>query len=509
MATTPGINGMSDFEALRYIGELVDEGGDTGNRGRADRALELSDELEARGVPPKLAAVLDYFRANAWEVRYLQRLGDRAQVWDWEQPEVQQQVFLLRRAMNGPAFDDLHLIHRCQILTNLGNQLDKLGRFVEAQAMWTRTLAIDPNFWMARANRGNGLMYYVRDLYDSGHQFVLAAHAHRNLADAVDNIATFPDRGDTRLAAQFANSRDRIASGFDVARFWAEHEPDRWGLGDAPGEAAYRRWCLDNVLFLNPLNDVERTSIAARDILGLPSFRLRLSEPPIVIGMANELKQGFASARWLLYDGTHTDAVHFSDREVLLLNTLDYPAYGLSVEKVKLAFRVAYSTLDKIAYFLNHYLALGIPEKRVSFRTIWREKDNGPIRDVLVQSENWPWRGLFWLGKDLFDECMRETTEPDARALAELRNHLEHKYVKVHEMGPPTAVTGDPFHDTLAYAIGRTDLERRTLKLLQLARAALIYLFLGMHRRERARETDEGEFVGPMPLHPLDDDWKR
>ncbi len=509
MASVPGNDGMSDIEALTHIGELVDESGDTGNAGCAVRALELADVLEARGLPPKLAAVLDYFRANAWEVRYLQRLSDRALLWEWEQPEVQQQVFLLRRAMNGPVFDDLHPMYRCQILTNLGNQLDKRGRFVEAQAMWTRALAIDPNFWMARANRGNGLMYYVGALYDHGHKFVLAAHAHRDLADAVDHIVTFPDRGDTRLAVQFASNRDQIASRFNVAEFWAGHEPDCWDLGDSPGEATYRRWCLDNVLFLNPLNDVERTSIAARDILGLPSFRIGLDEPPIVIGMANELKQGFASARWLLYDGTHTDAVHFSDREVLLFNTLDYPAYGLSVEKVKLAFRVAYSTFDKIAYFLNHYLALGIPEKRVSFRTIWREKENGPIRDAFAQSQNWPWRGLFWLGKDLSDERMRETTEPDARALADLRNHLEHKYVKVHEMGPPTAVAGDPLHDTLAYAIGRADLERRTLKLLQLARAALIYLFLGMHRMERRRETDVGGFVGPMSLDPLDDDWKR
>lgn len=509
MASLPGIDGMSDLEALGYIGKLIDEGGDKGDAGCADRALELADELEARGVPAKLAAVLDYFRANAWEVRYLQRRRDRALVWDWEQPEVQQQIFLLRRAMNGPAFDDLHPMYRCQILTNLGNQLDKIGRFVEAQAMWTLALAIDPHFWMARANRGTGLMYYVGALYDPGHKFVLMAHAHRDLAEAVDHIAAFPDLGDNRLALRFAGNRDQIVSRLNIEEFWSRHEPDRWGLGDAPGEAAYRRWCLDNVLFLNPLNDVERTSIAARDILGLPSFQLGLGEPPIVIGMANELKQEFASSRWLLYDGTHTDAVHFSDREVLLFNTLDYAAYGLSVEKVKLAFRAAYSTFDKIAYFLNHYLALGIPEKRVNFRTIWREKDNGPIRDVLVQSENWPWRGLFWLGKDLFDEHMRETTEPDARALADLRNHLEHKYVKVHEMAPPTALAGDPFHDTLAYAIGRTDLERRTLRLLQLARAALIYLFLGMHRMERGRQTDEGGLAGPMPLYALDDDWKR
>lgn len=505
----PTIDGLADPEALELIAELINAGADRGDVQYSDRGLALADALEVRGLPPEELAVLDYFRANAWDVRYRQRLGNRALVWDWEQPEVEQQVFLLRRALNSPAFETLHPMYRCQILTNLGNQFDKLGRFVEAQAVWTRALATDPDFWMARANRGNGRMYYVAALYDPGHQSVLAAHAHRDLTDAVARISRFPELGDVRLGPGFAHRAAQIAGQYDVEGFWRDHDPDGWSLGETPEETHYRRWCLRNVLFLNPLNDVERKPIAAQDILGLPSFTLGLGEPPIVIGMANELKQGFASARWLLYAGTHSDAVHFSDRDLLLFNTLDYPAYGLSVEQVKLAFRVAYSTLDKIAYFLNHYLALGIPEKRVSFRTVWREKENAPVRDIFLRSENWPWRGLFWLGKDLFDEHLRDTTEPDARALAELRNHLEHKYVKVHEMGPPSAMPGDPFRDTLACAIGRTDLERRTLKLLQLVRAALVYLFLGMHREECSRATGRQGKVGPMPLDRWDDDWKR
>ena len=114
---------------------------------------------------------------------------------------------------------------------------------------------------------------------------------------------------------------------------------------------------------------------------------------------------------------------------------------------------------------------------------------------------------MFWLAKDLFEEGLREATEPDARALAELRNHLEHKYVKVHEMGPPKGRVGDPLFDTLAHAISRTDLERRTLKLMQLVRAALIYLFLGMHRQERRREPSE--YTLPMPLDPWQDSWKQ
>lgn len=56
-----------------------------------------------------------------------------------------------------------------------------------------------------------------------------------------------------------------------------------------------------------------------------------------------------------------------------------------------------------------------------------------PLRPIFVTSENWPLRGLYWLSKDFFDEAIKETTEPDSGALAEIRNQLEHKYLKVHQ----------------------------------------------------------------------------
>ena len=60
-----------------------------------------------------------------------------------------------------------------------------------------------------------------------------------------------------------------------------------------------------------------------------------------------------------------------------LSNTLDYPAYGLAVEQVRTSFRIAYSLLDKVAFFLNAYLALNIPLGQVSFGRVWRDK-SGP-----------------------------------------------------------------------------------------------------------------------------------
>ncbi|MDP2762262.1 MAG: LA2681 family HEPN domain-containing protein [Sideroxyarcus sp.] len=504
----PTIDGLSNDEALDLIAQLVDKASDDAALDLVTHSLYLAGKLEARSLQPPEMALLDYFRANAWACRYQLRLGDRAAVWDFEQPEVREQVFLLRRAMNSSGFVAMDSIRRCQILTNLANQLDTLGRFIEARAYWSLALTIDSNFWMARANRGRGLMHYAAALYDSGHAEVFAANAHRDLVKAVKLTSTHPHLGDSRLISFFSKSAEQIAHHYDIEAINKAQNPKDWDMGAELIERDYRRWCLDNVLFLNPLNDIDSASIAARDIMSLPDFTTAINEPPIVVGMFNELKQGFVSARWMLWEGIRSDEPHLSDRDVLLYNTLDYPAYGLSVEKVKIAFRISYSILDKVAYFLNYYLALGIPEKRISFRTIWREKDNGLVRDRFSKSENWPFRGLFWLSKDLFEEDMRDSTEPEARALAELRNHLEHKYVKVHEMLLPSESLGDYFHDTLAYSIARSDLEQRTLRLMQLVRSALIYLSLGMHREEQKHRKDNDGLKATMPLDPWLDEWK-
>ncbi len=72
-------------------------------------------------------------------------------------------------------------------------------------------------------------------------------------------------------------------------------------------------------------------------------------------GFFNQMKQEYASARWLLYEGLQEDRVHFSDHDVRLCNTLDYSCHSLTVEKTKIAFRMAYSLFDKIAFFLNGY----------------------------------------------------------------------------------------------------------------------------------------------------------
>lgn len=505
------ISGLSDVDALNQIGVLIDTAHDSQSAPGADRAFALLDELQARDLAPEIAVRIHYYRANAWENRRL--AGKHHESWEWEQHETQQQILELRRAMRHEGFSRLDAVVQCQILTNLANQLNSIGRFIDAMELWDRALGLNPRFAMARGNRGRGLSAYAQSLYDSGHADLLLVAAHDAFQSAAAKDAFYETTGYDSARAGFEQMRRNIAEHLPLDDIRSATDLHRHTLGKSAGEKAYRSWCLAHRLFINPLNDLGPLAIAARDVLTLPSITVTNAgvHPPEIIGFFNQIKQELVSARFLCYEGLHPKSVHFSDRDVRLYNTLDYPAYSLSTEKLRIAFRVAYSLLDKVAFFINDYFAAGLDPKQVSFRSVWYEparKRQRPLRPCFAACPNWPLRGLFWLSKDLFQDDFRAVTEPDAEALNEIRNHLEHKYLQLHEMmGLSERTSG---HDGLAYRLSRDDFEAKTLRLVKLARAALIHLSLAVHREEEIRraENEEG-LVIPLPLDLWRDEWRQ
>ena len=478
-------------DALHKIASLVNLSSDNNSAEGAKHALRWVKQVKRRKPPPLAGVQLEYFASNAWAVTAPQKGTPRDAAWAWKQPALQQQIFHLRLARRHPGFEKLTPLGKCQIHTNLANALDSLGRFVEAQENWNRALTLVPQFGMALGNRGLGLRSYARALYDPGHTFVVARAAYDSLQKALDAEATY--QGPYVDAKRtYAAARDHLKQ--KLSEHPTKHfSLDDFDLGRSKEEREHRRWCLRERLFLNPLNDVGEHSIAAKDVLHLPSYVTKIGEPPSYSGLFNQLKQEFVAARLLLYEGLHSDRVHFADRHVLIYNTLDYPVHSLAVEKVKASYRAAYSIFDKIAFFLNAYLRLGVPDKQITFRKLWKanpEDRRSPLRPEFEGLENWTLRGLYWLSKDFFEEGFRDVVDPDANALSQIRNQLEHGYLKVHD--PLYAALGpqppNMFHDPLAYHVERGDFERKALRLLKLARSGLIYLSLGMHAEERRRQ---------------------
>lgn len=514
------LSGLNIEAAFDLIGKIIDYSDTHGLHAGTQRALKLCEELAQRSLGDDEEVLLHLFRANAWASLCKIAHKDTTTAWAWEQPEILRELLHLRTALRHSGFKQLDKVRRCQVLTNTANLLNTLGRCTEAIECWNRALDIIPNFGMALGNRGYGYMSYARTLYDQGHAIAMMKFAHDDLRQATASRAFFESTGYDEVKEAMAHEADDIAAHIDLEKVTASLELENYSLGRSKGERAYRSWCLERRLFLTPLNDLGPYPIAARDILTLPNLVLGVREPPTLIAFFNQLKQEYVAARYLYYEGTREQKPHFADRGVLLYDTLDYPAYSLAVERVKAAYRTAYSLFDKLAFFINAYWRLGMEERSINFRSVWytTPKKGKPrtLRDCFIGYENWPLRGLFWLSKDLLekDTELADTMEPDAEALNTIRNHLEHKYLKVHDW-PWTSelyadAVNDGLRDSMAYSVTRGDMEAKALRLLKLARAGLIYLSLAAHREEQLRAERRGDgLVMPMELNTWPDDWKR
>jgi len=500
---TETLSHLPTAAALIFLGNLINASADDRRCDGARHAIDLARTI-APPTSPIVKATLSYYISNAWAT--LHDAGDPSRSWGFEQPAFAQQVFHLRCALRDlpPRSSDLWR----QILTNLGNAMSHVGRIVEAVRYWDRALGEATSFGMSLGNRGLGRFFYSKALYDKGHRHVFVAFAHRDLVGA----QRLPLEGNA--GPRFLEHQREIEARTSPEWLAGHLRLKEYSLGANAEEIGYRTWCLNERLFLNPLNDLEPHSIAAQDVLTTPSMMVRAGEGPSFQGFYNQLKQEFVSARFHLFEALRGSTPHFSDRNVLLWDTLDHPSYSLAAERLRGAFRTFYGLFDKLAFFLNCYLKLGIANRDVSFRRLWYVdgKSKNGLRPEIVKRKNWSLRGLYAVSKDLYedDDDALDAMEPEAQALNTIRNNLEHRYFKVHE-DPWNPAGGTPLRDTIAYSITRSELTLKTLHLARLARAGLIYLSLAIHREERELQSSERSGSAPRPLElPLvADEFKR
>jgi hypothetical protein len=474
-----GIDGRQDDDAVLRTCLLTQVAVELGNKVGIAQANAWHEALEKRGISGERAILLDHSRANAIAG---QRHGTD---WTWDQPTLAHEIFYIRRAISHREFATIEPTTRCMCLNNLGNRLRVAGRAIEALECFRRALIILPNFGMSLCNVARVLAAYSEALECPGDKALFLFVAHREASAALAPSALYTAAHDKLTREMTKALKGWIETVVDVKGISA-HEPDPFTSRDDSSNAEerqYHRWCLDNFLFLNPLNDLGPYAVATADTTRLSSHVVRVDAPHTFASFFDQMKQEYVSARWLLYEGVTLKVPHYSDTEVYLAASEPRAALSLTIEKVKVAYRISYSLFDKISFFINAYMGLGIPEKRVSFRTLWRADENKPIRPEFDLKGNWGFCALFWLAKDFFEKANDEVAEPQARGLSDIRNHVEHKYLRITVNDPQTAPPDD-----LALMVSREQFERKAIHLLKLGRSALIYLAIGVGFEERRRE---------------------
>lgn len=462
------LNHLNQDHQIDAVGELIDLSFELKRVDGAKKAIELANSINKDDLTPSNFIVLHYNLANAWQaIRVITRHTTTAD-WDFEQEELGQEIINLRTAANHPAFSKLAKDRQCQILTNLGNHFSYIGRFVEAQGFWSQAIATIPKFAMAIGNKGFGLIQYGKTERDNFSPLFFNIGYY--LLQKALSLRKYLEPG---AAEYFEQAVAELEENLSSKLLHAELDlSTEYSLGETGSEQRYRKWSLENTLFLHPVNDITVENYAAHDCLMIPPILAPVNTPPLYHNFYNQIKQEYVAARYFLFEGINCKGIHIADKGVQLTDTHEVLAYSINTEKVKIAYRICYSLFDKIAYFLNSYLNLSIPERQVNFRTMWYS-GNKVLRPEFAKSTNWPLRGLFWVSKDLFDENLQDTIEPEGKELAKIRNFMEHKSLRIKQSDVEL-----PFvvPDQISHTISRQALEAKTLKVMKLSRAAILYL---------------------------------
>lgn len=504
---------LGNLDELAKAVDDADDRGDIPELRRLIGALEGMDKAKRSAVE---RAAIEYYLANAHcGVRKASHSTPDA-AWQWSQPLLEREILHLRRAVSELPDDGSGDVLRSRIVTNLANALNHVGRSVEAIALWDTVLAKDEEFGMALANKGSAYYWHARYVQPEDEQLAMLRQARHFLALSLS--VGIEEHAGKSIAALFKHVSLMLEGTQEI------HIPARPYANEVSAEErTYREWCRRERLLLSHLNDLPECA-GVEDIhenLVIPSIVVPVSEGgpdlPVVYGMFNQAKQEFVSARYMVYEAilereSGVD-LHFADRGVLLYDALDYRIYRLWVERMKAAFLAAHAILDKLAYLMNWYWKLGLKPKEVSFAGVWFKKgktQNGIAPAIEKSRQNLPLRGLFWLSKDFHSNPADGELAPEPRMLHDMRNHIAHKYLRVHDH-IVTHLPADRSELPGDFSLQVTDEELHvyTVKLLRLVRSAMIYLSGAVLHEELEKQKAAGDgLIGQMHIHTVDDDYR-
>lgn len=415
------------MNTIQHFGNRINEIDDRRIRGEAGEAdweelRSLIAEMQEHDLPDdniEDSAAYYYYLGNAWALKS-HLVSQPAYLLD-NNEDIEQQIFNYRKAKALAVKTDNRYL-QCEIYTNLANLFSHLGRSLEAQELYKACLDIDPSFMMAIGNRGFHLFHAARLASDRLEQYLLFRTAWGHLIKAASSSQVYQEaRSDfARMAANIETvyKKEKLLSGLGL--------PQRHYAADKK-EESYNCWCAENGVFLNILNGVFMNVEAS----SCDSLTIRNDAPDNCRQIFNNLKQEYATARYFVWESLDFLSENYADRCTMIVELNRDIEYSVRIEKLKAAFRMFYSVFDKIAYLLNDLLNLEIKSNNVSYRTIWYEKDKKTIKQKISDKYNWSLLGLFWISKDLYDPEFRECIEPDARHLADIRNHIENKAIQI------------------------------------------------------------------------------
>lgn len=429
-----------------------------------EKLSSLADELLMAKEHDELKKFLDTHLGNHYtfekstdEAQFYYILGNCSQELfnyrnlKWFSDDLSHAVIFFRKALHliqnldFPTDEELFL--KSCIETNLGNNLSSQGRLLCCIPLWDSALSCKHNP-VPIISKANNELSLADSVYDPGHQYYHYFTAYNLITQGLDHLdLLYPEQ---RIAysenSTLMNFKAWFEDNFSLDDF--EHYDSYEENFETRKQADYLKWCGDNRLFINDLNDVCVSEIVYQDIMTLPSFSqkinisLSMSDELMYHGNFDELKNDYCYARFLIFSAKDipSDDRHFFNNTFPHIDDMAYTITNLKASHYKSAFRTLFSIFDKIAYFINRFFDLNPikNDRKIDFDSIFRElnsKKQWKPNNKLENSNNFFLHALFYILKDIRDvndsTAVHHLVDPDAMAFTDIRNAIEHRSLKI------------------------------------------------------------------------------
>lgn len=396
----------------------------------------------------------------------------------------------------------LSKIWMLQIHTNLANLYHETGRIVESIAVLEPIkLSLD----MALGNYAARLYALSAHSLDESEQkeaLVVSLLHYQFLIEKYHPSSTMSEVIYRSFCQAKEYVQQLIAQKYEQIQVYADFSDSEIEEFELP-QQDYRIWCREKQLALSFRNIYQKKSNV--DDLHIPNMGIGYFSEDNTLSYYswfNTLKQEFNMARYFLYlaeEGFDGIDPHESQRDILLINTLDYPAIGYRSELIKTSLKTAYGILDKVGMLCSDFVR-GKNQKtsKISFESWYK----GIEQEISLHSYFSP---LYWVAKDLAYK------DGSFKTFRRLRNTIEHRYLRIldHCSTPLDDELAD--EDKMEYRVSYSDLCQQALHVLQLVRAVLFYTVFALNScyQNALAECDNTTKVFiPLSLDIYDDEWK-
>ncbi len=476
------IQSLGEHYVVSYTlsGLLIDIGNALGNERIIKEGIGLlRKDFEAIANDQRYAPTAYYNLANGYYALFRLKMMKDPFVACFKETELDQAKVYYRKALE---YDLQDAMLTSQIWVNLGNCYDTLGRVVDALECYEESLRWRPDHGMAIGNKGIALSYYAA--LAGEHQGTFLVEAHSLLSQAIKS------RVPPETVSIFSKYLEDIRKRFPNKQILdSPHKyPGCTVRARSKFERFLQEFCLANKLYLNVCNFCQKCDAAIGDILVIKKMVVPIIKDDLYLHLSaylNQIKQDYVAARFLLilsrYDGLN---LNFVDRRVKIINTLDYSMHNIYIQLVKASFKIFFDILDKVACFINDYLELGIPERKIDFRRMWQTKKK-LIRKKIEDTKNFNLNALYDIHRDL--------EKGPYQKLKKTRHALTHRFVNIRmfeELEDEENMT----EDTLV---------RQTLELARIVRSAIIYLLYFVFVQETKKEVELKGVLSPIYAQEL------